>query len=641
MPRTLSANRPPITNIGTTVPINKGGTNKTIEEEVLPALNAIDSDLLNQPGYPVKLTGSGKLPIECYPDSVVNYTILKGPTHVGLGLKVTYTIGNYNINDNYSVSVSNGIVGLMGNGTILFIAPSIAGPVTLTVNERTVTIVVCEQKPAKPVCSAYDLGEGSDVKIVLEANSFTMAHGIGTHFATDWQVATDSNFNNLVYDVVADPVDLLTATASNLAYNTIYYCRTRRKDNKGIYSEWSNPVVVKTNISSYSFTREQAKILSSDYAASDQFGASIALSYNGDIAVVASSNKTLTYNNQGRVYVFRRYGSSWWQVQVLTAPDPATNPEYFGYSVSISHDGTYIAISAYANVTYTGAVYIYDNTGSSWVYRQKLTATDKVTNDYFGYSLCMSGDGTRLVVGAYNKNGTFTVQGAAYVFARSGVTWSEEQKLTHSDPASSDKFGHSVAINTTGDLILVSAVNKIGTVNAQGAVYAFTRSVVTWTQSQKIVHSNPVANDALGQSITISGDSSRFAVGGLSTISSYTLSGSVFIFYKSGATWIQEQRIDNPTPASSNEFFSYSISMNYYGTMFCTSAYGKTTNTGIVYYYKRTGTTWSLDTSSMASTPATSVAYGKSVSMSPNGLYVGIGANLDTSSRGSAYIYVK
>lgn len=640
MPRLLTSNRAPVSNIGTVVPVVKGGTNKSVEEEVLPALNAVDSKHLNEPGYPVKLTSSGKLPIECYPESVANYTIIKGPTHVGLGIRNTYFIGNYNANDNYNVTVSDGIVGLMGNGTILFIAPSKAGPVTLTVNERTVTIEVCEQKPAKPVCSAYDLGDGNDVKIVLESNAFTMAHGTGTHLATDWQVATDFEFTNLVHDVVAFTDYLLYYTVSNLSYNTTYYCRVRRKDNKGIYSEWSNPVVVTTNASSYSFIREQGKLLSSDYAASDQFGASVVLNYDGDIAVIGASNKTLTYANQGRVYVFRRYGSGWWQVQVLTAPDAAANPEYYGYCVSMSSDGKYIAVGAYANITYTGAVYVYENTGSSWVYRQKLTASDKVTNDYFGYNLSMSGDGTRLVVGAYNKNGTFTVQGAAYVFSRSGTVWSQEQKLTHSDPAASDKFGHSVAINTTSDLILVSAVNKTGTVAVQGAIYAFTRSGTVWTQVQKITHSTPVANDGLGQSLAISGDGTRFIAGGLATLSSFTLAGSVFVFYKSGATWIQEQRIDNPNPAS-NEYFSSSLTINYTGTRFSTGAYGDTTNTGIVYHYTRTGVTWSLENSSMASMPATSVAYGKSVSMSGNGIYLGIGANLDTSSRGSVYIQVK
>ena len=101
----------------------------------------------------------------------------------------------------------------------------------------------------------------------------------------------------------------------------------------------------------------------------------------------------------------------------------------------------------------------------------KLTPSDVASTDLFGF---VAVEGDTAVVGAAGKN---SGRGAAYVFTRTGTTWSEEAKLTAADAASGDLFGGTVAV--AGDTAVAGAYNH----NSQrGAAYVFTRTGTTWTQ---------------------------------------------------------------------------------------------------------------------------------------------------------------
>ena len=88
--------------------------------------------------------------------------------------------------------------------------------------------------------------------------------------------------------------------------------------------------------------------------------------------------------------------------------------------------------------------------GGTWTEQQKLTASDAAAGDLFGASVAVSGD--TVVAGAYVDDTPAGVDaGSAYVFVRSGGTWTEQQKLTASDAAAGDQFGVSVAVS--GDTV--------------------------------------------------------------------------------------------------------------------------------------------------------------------------------------------
>ena len=183
----------------------------------------------------------------------------------------------------------------------------------------------------------------------------------------------------------------------------------------------------------------------------------------------------------------------------------------FGFSVAISGDYALVGASGktIGSNSFQGAAYVFVRSGSSWTQRAKLTASDGAADDRFGFSVAISGD--YALVGAHDKTiGSNAGQGAAYVFVRSGNSWNEQQILTATDGAANDSFGVSVAIS--GDYALVGAHNKtIGSTRYQGAAYLFRRNGTTWPQLRAITDNSP-ANTLNGHSVAISNGS--FIIGG-------------------------------------------------------------------------------------------------------------------------------
>ena len=159
-----------------------------------------------------------------------------------------------------------------------------------------------------------------------------------------------------------------------------------------------------------------------------------------------------------------RSGTTWTQQQKLTASDGASE-DRFGYSVSLSGDYALIGASFVDdNGSESGSAYVFVRSGTTWTQQQKLTASDGAANDHFGYSVSLSGDCA--LIGAWGDDDSGSESGSAYVFVRSGTTWTEQQKLTASDGASTDLFGYSVSIS--GDTAIVGACGIYNVVAGDG-----------------------------------------------------------------------------------------------------------------------------------------------------------------------------
>ncbi len=243
---------------------------------------------------------------------------------------------------------------------------------------------------------------------------------------------------------------------------------------------------------------QQAELTASDGAAGDNFGVSVSLS--GSTAIIGASAKTVNANSgQGAAYVFAQSGTAWSQQAKLTASDGAT-ADNFGRSVSVS--GNMAAAGAYGKAVNgnaaQGAAYVFVQSGTAWSQQAKLTATDGAASDQFGWSVSLNGN--ICTVGAPGKAAnTNAGQGAAYVFSPSGAIWSQLVKLTASDGAANDAFGWSVA---SGIPALVGAYRK----NAgQGAAYLFAQSGGTWSQQTELTASDGAANNIFGNSVALDG----------------------------------------------------------------------------------------------------------------------------------------
>lgn len=205
-------------------------------------------------------------------------------------------------------------------------------------------------------------------------------------------------------------------------------------------------------------------------------------------------------NQLGSAYIFTRSGMVWSEQQKLM-PDKGPNGQ-FGDSVSINGDTVAIGTTFdLGNGTSSGAAYIFTQSGMVWTQQQKLTPNDGEAVDLFGDSVSINGD--TVVVGSSADDDNGSNSGSAYVFTRSGVTWSLQQKLIASDGTGSDMFGTSVAIEE--DTIVIGANFGDGNGTESGLAYSFKRNGTNWAEQRRLRVSNGADNDDFGISVAISG----------------------------------------------------------------------------------------------------------------------------------------
>jgi hypothetical protein len=377
---------------------------------------------------------------------------------------------------------------------------------------------------------------------------------------------------------------------------------------------------------------QESELLASDAAVGDNFGWSVSVS--GSIAVIGAYTKKIgTNTSQGAAYVFTRSGTTWTQQQELTASDGAAG-DWFGYSVSLS--GTTVVIGAPqknvgSNVS-QGAAYVFALAGSAWSQMQELTTP---FSGNFGWSVAL--DGSTALIGASGSTVNMNPnQGFAYVYVRSGSTWGQQQQLAASDGVTSDQFGYSVAVS--GNTAVVSAANKkVGANASQGAAYVFTRSGSSWTQQQKLTSSDGAANDEFGYSVSLSGSTALIGAP-FKKVGTNTSQGAAYVFAGSGSTWSQQQELVSSDGAAGDEF-GYSVAVT--GSRVLVGAVFKTINSandqGAAYVFVGSGTTWTQQQELTASDGTSQNWFGSAVSL--NGTTALIGATWRLSTTGAAYVF--
>lgn len=231
------------------------------------------------------------------------------------------------------------------------------------------------------------------------------------------------------------------------------------------------------------------------------FGASVAL--EGQTLVVGAPEEDAGGDTDaGAIYVFVLSGGSWSQQARIDADTDIEAGANFGYDVAMSGETLLVsAAPADGPGTDSGEVYVFHRSGSSWSRQALLVPQDHASGDWFGWSVDLDQD--TAVIGAPLKDDGGTDRGAAYVFTRSGGTWSEQTKLVSSDRADDDRFGISVAVD--GDLVLAGANNEDDPGVGSGAAYVFTRSGGSWPEHAKIESGDLQDGDGFGDSVALGG----------------------------------------------------------------------------------------------------------------------------------------
>jgi hypothetical protein len=306
------------------------------------------------------------------------------------------------------------------------------------------------------------------------------------------------------------------------------------------------------------------KVTASDAQADDWFGYSVAVS--GDIAVVGARYEDAGGGEAGAAYVFGRNAggtNNWGQVKKLTASD-AQADDWFGYSVAVS--GDIAVVGAHyedAGGGEAGAAYVFGrNAGgtNNWGQVKKLTASDAEWGDHFGVDVAVSGD--IAVVGAEGEDAGGSNAGAAYVFGRNaGGTnnWGQVKKLTASDAQAEDLFGLSVAVS--GDIVVVGAYGEDTGGSDAGAAYVFRRDqggADNWGQVKKLTASDAEWGDYFGYSVAVSGDIAVVAAYGEAE------AGAAYVFGRnSGGTnnWGQVKKV-TASDAEGGDCFGSSVAVS-------------------------------------------------------------------------------
>jgi len=316
--------------------------------------------------------------------------------------------------------------------------------------------------------------------------------------------------------------------------------------------------------------------------------------------------------------------------------------DYFGSSVAI--DGDTVVVGApqddFGGNTDQGSAYVFEKSGNSWTRTGELIPNDGEDYDYFGSSVAIDGD--TVVVGAPHGFHNSPYQGSAYVFKKSGNIWYQTAKITASDGVANDSFGVSVAID--GHHVVVGASRDyVFDWRVPGSAYVFSYMylpvyppVYLWTQTAKLTESDGAMRNEFGGSVSISGDT--VVVGAAYDDSNQ---GSAYVFEKPGISWVNmtpTAKLTASDPAI-NDLFGYSVSIS--GDTVVVGAIGDD-DKGSAYVFEKPGVGWVNMTPTanlMANNGADSTCFGISVSIS--GDTVVVGAAYDGSNQGSAYVFEK
>jgi hypothetical protein len=412
---------------------------------------------------------------------------------------------------------------------------------------------------------------------------------------------------------------------------------------------------------------QQAYLKASNTDFGDEFGFAVAAS--GDTVAVGAWLENSNEPEAGAVYVFVRSGTTWSQQAYLK---PANNDadDHFGHVVALSGDtlvvGTASEDSSATGVDgdesddsmeSAGAAYVFVRSGTTWTQQAYLKASNTEAQDAFGISVAVSGDS--IVVGAVGEDSSATgvdgdqddngavSSGAAYVFARSGTTWSQQAYLKASNTAFDDEFGRSVALS--GDAILVGADQEdssaTGVNGSQadgaaqaGAAYVFTRSGTTWSQQAYLKASNTDPGDGFGQWVALDGDTAVVGVPKEDSIAtgidgdqgddSAMWAGAAYVFTRSGTSWSQQAYLKASNTDAGDQFgIATSVSGDTLVVGASTEdsrakgidgnqADDSSSNSGAVYLFARDGGTWSQQAYVKASNTSEGDGFGLSVGLS-------------------------
>ncbi len=362
---------------------------------------------------------------------------------------------------------------------------------------------------------------------------------------------------------------------------------------------------------------ETLELIAEEGAAGDEFGRSVSLS--GDRAAVGAAQDDNNGLDSGSAYVFDFNGTIWNESAKLLPLDGAAGDQ-FGESVSLS--GNRLLVGAYFGNGGTGAAYVFDFDGSSWVETARLIASDGMANDFFGIAVSL--EGNRALIGASNDNGGI---GSAYVFDFDGSAWTQTDKLNPSNGAANDSFGRAVALS--GDRALIGAQRDD---SDRGSAFIFEfDGIDSWIEDQRLIASDRAMADQFGTSVSIVGDEALIGAAG-----DDSARGSAYLFRTNGSTWSEVRKF---TASDREVGASFGTSVTMAGDQALIGA-PNDGDGGAVYLYSLAGIAQPELNKLTATDAGTGDSYGFSVALSGDRALIGARSDDEFNGQDSGSAYV-
>jgi hypothetical protein len=258
----------------------------------------------------------------------------------------------------------------------------------------------------------------------------------------------------------------------------------------------------------------------------------------------------------------------------------------------------------------SGSAYVFVRSGATWTSQRELTAGDAADGDRFG--ACVAIDQNTVVVGAPFADEQDSDAGAVYVFVRSGSTWTQQQKIVAADGVAGDVFGE--WLDVSGDRLVVGAPGADDDGSSSGAVYVYERIGGVWSLDGRFTASDAAAGDRFGEHVSI--DAGFVAVGAQRRNVPSAVRGKAYVFSRASGSWLEERALVVPGGDVNGQGFGCDVAMSGQTVVVGALADAETAaDAGAAYVFTRSGGTWPLQQKLLPTGQAAGFAMGTNVAI--------------------------
>jgi hypothetical protein len=379
------------------------------------------------------------------------------------------------------------------------------------------------------------------------------------------------------------------------------------------------------------FIQQGPKLFGTGAIGHAEQGFSVAVSGDGNTAIVGGFQDN---SGDGAAWVYTRAAGVWSQQAKLVGTD-AIGHATQGISVALSNDGNTAIVGGSDDNGALGAAWVFTRAAGVWSQQAKLVGTGAIgpVAAEQGFSVAVSGDGNTAIIGGPTDNDFI---GAAWVFTRSGGIWSQQAKLVGTGVLQDEAAqGWSVSLSGDGNTAIVGGQADNSFI---GAAWVFTRSGGMWSQQAKLVGTGVVGGVALqGTSVALSGDGNTAIVGGpLDNINEdfFAGPGAAWVFARSGGMWSQQAKLVGTGIVGGLAAQGNSVSLSGGGNTAIVGGPFDNSGIGAVWVFSRSRGVWSQQDDKLVGTGAAG-GLGNSVSLSNDGNTALVGVPFDNASGGT------